>query len=585
MFRLGKLEILSRSEKLQKFVEQSLSVKVDQIRSEERAAFDTKIEQIKIEEKTAFESQLETKVKEKIQIEQRAYEAAQVTQIYNDWLTVIKPGNADIFTAQKKLVARGRDAAQNDPYAKKFLRNFSKNVVGPNGFTYRSKSFDWKKIENNEWAKVYDQIANQKIQNGWAEWNKKQFCTASKRFSFNNFTRIALQTVVRDGEVFIIKQPLPENENKFGFTLKLFETEYVDINLNRDLGNGRFIFMGVELDGDLKRHAYYFKKFRHQDQLYGVPSSLDNYDRVDAQFVNHLFYAESYFQIRGITWFAPGLVRMHMLNAYEEAILMKARINACAPFVLEPKDNQVKNPTFGITGGAKDTSGNIVKGIEVGEPWISPKGYETKFPDTKTPSGQEAPFTRLILSDIAASVDMSYMTFSGDYIGANFTVSRTALNDDRDGWRMIHDWVISDYCEDIYPDWLRMALLYQAIKLPLVLFDKFNQPWFIGRSWQYVQPKEDAETDEFMISHNLDTYENRLGMRGLDYEDVMDRRQFEVEDMKKRGIYVESKGAQKNNSSPDDNSNPLDNSKPKDNSEDDSTVPQNGKAKKLITTN
>lgn len=527
------------------------------------------------------ERQLQNRIESIKNEQQRSFEAAQISQLYSDWATTIRTINSDIRVGHVRLVARSREAAKNDPYAKKSLRLLTKNVLGHTGPTFRNKAFDWGKDDNGAPKKIYDDLANLKIQNGWAEWCKRDFCTASKRFTLTNFSRISLQTTAQDGECFIVKMPVSPKKNKFGFTQKLYETEYVDINLNYELSNGNFIFMGVELDQDLNRIAYYFKKFRFSDQLYGQPNP-SNYQRVEAQFVNHLFYPESYFQIRGIPWNAPNLIRQHMLNAYEEAITIKARIAASAPFVLEPKDQNQKDPAFGIIGGRKDTQGNIVKGIEVGEPWISPRGYETKFPDTKTPSGQESPFIRQLLYDQAAGYDISGMSLSGDYTGANFTVSRTALNDEREGYKVLQEWIISDYFEDIFADWLMSALLYQAVQLPLVKYDKFNNPWFYGRRWQYVQPRDDAETDILMIDNNLDTVENRLAERSLDYEEVMDRREFEVEDMKRRGIYIEPAKSkiQPSPQNADDNSNPVDDSKPVDDSEPDPK--KNGKANKNL---
>lgn len=522
--------------------------------------------QVEAKLQPAVEERLKTEL-EKYKNEQRSYEAAQVGQLYNDWISSIRTINSDIKAGQKRLVARGRDAAKNDPYAKKFLRSLTKNVLGPTGPTFRNKSFDWGKDENNKPIKIYDDLANQKIQEGWKEFCKRDFCTASKRFSFNNLSRIELQTVAADGECFTIKKPIPTKQNKFGFTLGVYETEYVDINLNCELRNGNFIFMGVELDQDLNRVAYYFRKFRFQDQLNGSVN-LNDYQRIEAQYVNHLFYPESYYQIRGITWFAPSLIRMHMLNAYEEAILIKARINASAPFVLEPKDANTKDASFGIVGGVKDSSGNIVKGIEVGEPWISPKGYETKFPDTKSPSGQEAPFTKLILYDMAAGLDIGGITLTGDYSNVNYTSSRTALLEERDGWKALQEWFIEDFCEDIFKDWLLYALSFQAVQLPVVKFDKFCQPWFYGRRWAWVDPEKEANAAILTIDNNLDTHENILAEKGLDYEEVMDRRELEVKDLKKRGLYV-----------PPSKTNLPQQPKPVDET---STVPKNGKAKNLV---
>ena len=85
------------------------------------------------------------------------------------------------------------------------------------------------------------------------------------------------------------------------------------------------------------------------------------------------------------------------------------------------------------------------------------------------PSRQNAaldPFMRFMLRWVAGGVGVSYESLSRDYSQSNYSSSRLALLDDRDLWRLLHQWLIETLCQPVFEAWLEMAVLSGTLNLP-----------------------------------------------------------------------------------------------------------------------
>ena len=268
-----------------------------------------------------------------VQITKRQYNMAKLSRLSNDWLTTAKSFNYDIAQGGSKLIARARELEQNDPYAKKILRLVEKNVVGPKGFLFRNKSGEYvKDNKSGEFRFVYDKLANLKIEEAWWEWNLKKYCSINQRASFKRLCKQAVRSTWRDGEIFFKK--IRGSVNKFGYSLQPIDPLYCDHTLNRDLGNGRYIIMGIEVDETRKPIAYYFRTSNIQNEIQIAFVNAGSYERIEADKIIHLFIEEMPGQIRGVTQFAPAGIRMKMLYGFEESALMRSRFSARVPGVI-----------------------------------------------------------------------------------------------------------------------------------------------------------------------------------------------------------------------------------------------------------
>jgi lambda family phage portal protein len=478
---------------------------------------------------------------------ERSFAGAQTSHLTSDWNNVYETISGMQRISLRRLVGRSRDFAINDPWAKGYLRALDKNVIGPDGFTLRNKAMELTfDADKKQYIPRYDKFANTLIQDAFEEWQLPKYNSITEDIAFREQCGLILKTIATDGEILV--KPIRTVDNKFRYTLQLIECDYLDETKNTTLSNGNIVIMGVELTPYRKPVAYWLRKSNpYQNMLYSSFSSSDNeripiYDKYGQVQIKHLFVKEHPSQVRGIPWFAPSMIRLKMLSGYEEAILVDARVSANKGLIYKYKDNAVGDElnTANIGGGAynpKDSNGVkdpslLIQTSMPGEDVIVPKGMEATVADYKSPSGKEGEFQKWALRGIATGIGIAFITLANDYSDVNYTSSRTNLLDERDTWKTLHTWFRDQFLNWNFSEWLSAALMNGAINLPYSKFDKFNKPWFQGRAWQWVSPKDEAEAFLLMISQGAGLVEEYLAERGWSLESfiesmVYERRLFE----------------------------------------------------------
>jgi len=124
-------------------------------------------------------------VREAVKSSRRAYAAARLTNLTSDWIMSPVSADADLNAGMVPVRVRARDLAQNNDYAKAYLRALKKNVVGADGFTLQVKAVDY--VADPKTGKTVpkpDDLANAILEQAFANWCKPGICEFSGRFSF-----------------------------------------------------------------------------------------------------------------------------------------------------------------------------------------------------------------------------------------------------------------------------------------------------------------------------------------------------------------------------------------------------------------
>ena len=518
-----------------------------------------------------------------VQLIKRQYNMAKLSRLSNDWLTTAKSFNYDIAQGGVKLIARARELEQNDPYAKKVLRLLEKNVVGPKGFLFRNKSGEYvKDNKTGEFRFVYDKLANLKFEEAWWEWNLNKYCSINQRASFKRLCKQAVRSTWRDGEIFFKK--IRGSVNKFGYALQPIDPIYCDHSLNKDLGNGRYIIMGVEVDETRKPLAYYFRTSNIKNEVQIAFVNYGSYERIEADKIIHLFIEELPGQIRGITQFAPAGIRMKMLYGFEESALTRSRFSARTPGVISKQPNQMALSGPGIDVTEKDADGDWILDMEDGEFLKVKDGYDLKSLESDYPHPLHKEATKLALRGIAAGNDVGYSSISGDYESVTWHSGKLEKMDERDGYTDIQQWFIEDFLNVVAYDFMEMGMLSGAINLPIGKLEKFYVPVFLGRGWDYTNPKEEIQADIEGLAAGVKTMEEVLSRRGIDMDEHFDQLAREAEkrkeDEEKYGVeFIWTKPAAAPQQPMPANDKPMDD---EDDDMMDSKKPKNGKGNKKL---
>src|SRR5262249_14133060 len=138
--------------------------------------------------------------------------------------------------------------------------------------------------------------------------------------------------------------------------VRLLDAEQIDGALHRELGGGARIVSGVEFDAAGRRVAYH--AFRDRPGL-PIVTGLDTV-RLPAEDVAHLFNAITPGQVRGLSWYAPILLRLHELDQAHDAQLVRQKIAALlAGFIVD-----ANGEAGGFVGERKESA--LEGGLEPG---------------------------------------------------------------------------------------------------------------------------------------------------------------------------------------------------------------------------
>ncbi len=457
-------------------------------------------------------------VKRKLNL--RSFDAAKLDRLNASWTSFMRNINDDIRFELSILRARSNDLAQNDPLAKKYLTLVEENIVGPNGFYLQSKAQD---------SLGLDIQANAAIEKAYKEWCDK-FCDVSGRLSFSEIQRLISKSVARDGEILV--RHIIDDSNKFGYQVQLISADRLaDINKEFD-GNSKII-SGVEFDKFGRRLKYHL----YEDKCLPGAKAIT----IPASEITHIFVQDYPEQVRGIPWMASSMTRMNILKKYIEFALVASAIGASTMGFYKTPDGD-GSPLADDLDEESDEEAELYSEVTAGKFGILPPGVDFEKFDPNYPHQMFDEFTKTISRWISSGLNVSYNLLCNDLEGVSFSSIRSSVLEERNHWTSLQNTFINQMMIPIYEKWLTTALLKNAIllpngsPLPALKKDKFLNYNFLGRRWDWVDPRNDAEAKVVLIRNKLASPYSIVSEMGGDLEKILDDLQrFELE-CKKRNL-------------------------------------------------
>ena len=176
-----------------------------------------------------------------------------------------------------------------------------------------------------------DRAVRERLQTLWLRWT--DHAAPDGLADFYGLQAMAVRAMVESGESFA-RLRVASDAASLPLHLELLDREQVPMDLHREIGGGARIRAGIEFDAAGRRVAYRVLSSRPGDPLGSL--RMDPL-RVPAADCLHLFKPLAAGQLRGITWLAPVLLRLHELDQFEDAALVKAKVAALfTGFITDP---------------------------------------------------------------------------------------------------------------------------------------------------------------------------------------------------------------------------------------------------------
>jgi lambda family phage portal protein len=438
-------------------------------------------------------------------ISQRTFEAAIRDRTHN-WNVTPEEIDKDIRYSLADLRTVSRDLEQNNDYIKRYLNLLKTHIVGPKGVTLQA-SF---KKPNGE----LDEEVNGTIEREFSRWSERPEVTG--RMTLPEVERLIISSVARDGEALV--RLVYGSKNQYGIALQLIDPVALDVSLNQEYADGREIKMGVEVSEWGEPLAYYLKTSRRGPGAVVIDGT--DYVRVPAEEMIHVFRPDRVGQTRGFPWIHTSIRRLKMLQGYEQAELVAARVASSKMgfFTRQPGTDS----SYEGEGQEHDSGGNIITDAKPGSFELLPEGVEFRPWTPEHPSGNYSAFVKTTLRGIAAGLGgISYNTLANDLESVNFSSLRQGLLEERSFYMTVQEWFIDGFMKPLYGKWLRASVLSGKIVIPSKKLDDYMMPGFIPRRWSWVDPLKDVKAAIAAIDAGLKSRSEVIAEQGRSIEDVL----------------------------------------------------------------
>ena len=439
-------------------------------------------------------------------------------------------GNVD------RIRARARHLERNNDIVRRALYLVEQNVVGPNGVKFVSLA---KKARSD------DKKAQELVTREWVRFIK----SADIRLRYQSF-RQSLKLISRrrvvDGEAFV--ELLPGFNNKTRFSYRLIDPCHIPVGLSDEK---KRISMGIEYDANWVPVAYYVSDAKGAHTFSTGMFGSGKYRRVPAESMLHFFTPERPNQGRGVSFLASPIQRLHMLDQYEEATLVGARIaSSKMGFFYDDINDENAQPYSGAdtdgapalidpeTGRSYDEENFI--DIEAGQfEDIGTKKF-TAFDPGYPPAGYDE-YTSSILRSISAGLNIPYYQLSHDLRKVNYSTAREARLDAVDSWRDQQGQMRDAILDPIFDAWLGVQLLrdeftgYTELDKPRLSAHRWQ-----FRGWSWIDPQKEANANLLQVQMGIKSPSEIVSEQGRDYEQVVDQIAKDMELARSKGVDVET---------------------------------------------
>lgn len=403
--------------------------------------------------------------------------------------------NTLIQAAGADMTARARYLIRNNGYAANAVESWAGNAVGT-GIKPSSG--------------IADAVLKDRVQRLWLRWTDES--DAEGLTDFYGQQRRAARELFIAGEVFFrIRPRRPEDGLTVPLQLQMLPAEMLPLNHNQLLENGHRIRQGIEFDKIGRRVAYHFLR-RHPGDITD-PGLAGETVRVPAESVLHIVDPVDAGQLRGVSRFSPALVKLFLLDQYDDAELDRKKVAAMFVGFVRRPERELDN------AADRDDQGEPLLPLEPGQLQMLDDGEDITFSAPADVGGNYESFQYRTLLQVAAALGLPYANLTADMLKANYSNTRAALLEFRRRIESFqHSVIVYQMCRAVWARWMDMAVLSGQLALPDYeqrRADYLDCNWLPPR-WDWVDPLKDIRAETLAIQSGFKSRTQAIGERGFD---------------------------------------------------------------------
>lgn len=424
-------------------------------------------------------------------------EGAMAKRRLRGWNPPLENINTLVASGGPRLLARARELVVTNGYAANACEAFAANLVG-DGIKPSSL--------------ITDAAVRDRVQKLWLAWTDE--ADADGLTDFYGLQAMVAREMFVAGECFVRLRPRRAEDGLLvPLQLQLLQSEMLPFETTEIAPNGNRIRCGIEFDAIGRRAAYHFRR-RHPgdstDQRVAGPDTV----RVPAEDVLHVYRPIDAGQIRGLPHVAPAMVRLFLLDQYDDAELDRKKTAAMfAGFITKTAPEE---PMLGE--GAADLDGAAIASLEPGTMQVLLPGEDVKFSSPADVGGGYEAFQYRTLLAVSASMGLPYHLVTGDVRQANYSSLRAELVEFRRRvGQLQHGVIVHQFCRPIWARWLETAVLVGVLDADPTTARPVQ--WIPPR-WDWVDPLKDIQAQVLAMEAGITSRRKVVEATGYDVEEV-----------------------------------------------------------------
>lgn len=373
-----------------------------------------------------------------LEIMGRGYDGASRDRLRHGWRSHATSANAEIGSAGGLLRDRMRDLCRNNPYAANALSVLVTHAVGA-GIVPRSK--------------------DKKVNALFAEWAKQ--CDADGHLDFYGVQSLAVREMLEAGTGMVRRRRRLQTDGlAVPLQLQLMEIDHLDATKNGVMSGGRNAVYGIEYDGIGKTSQYWLYPHHPGNAMLLSTTSIESRP-VPAEDIAFAFDKQRAGQSLGVPWGAPVITSLHDLQTYEQAELIRKKLEACMVGVVTGDDEMGIGLSMGEeqSPGVYNSDGEIVEKFEPGMFYHARGGRDIKFTQPANTANYDQ-YKTSMLHTVAVGFRVPHALLSGRLDKVNYSSSKIGLETYK---RVIEDlqWriIIPMICQPLW-DWFCEAAYF-----------------------------------------------------------------------------------------------------------------------------
>jgi lambda family phage portal protein len=371
-------------------------------------------------------------------------------------------------------------------------------------------------------------IADPELLALWNDWIDE--CDADDMGDFYALQALAMREIVATGEVFVRLRPRRALDGlPVPLQVQLLPSEFVPLKDDANAG----IVSGVKFRGPGQRSAYLFHETHPGDGSTGFATEPKE---IPADRIAHVMQVREAGQVRGEPWLVRSIIRLHELDEYEDAELVKKNFSARITAFFKRKSQSDANAGLLIDPETEIDEAEemeVIESANPGDAMVLPDDYDVEFAPTHQAGSEFSAFVRQILSEACVGLAPIDLIMDGDLPerSQQLTLAKYEILVEQRRKMLIHK-----FCRPVWRAFLEAAVASGAWKGDPA--SVYRVKW-TGTPLPKIRRHQEAQADVTELRSGAMTFAELVERRGHDYADHIEQLAKEAADRDRLGLTLD----------------------------------------------